>query len=107
MFDDSAEGELAWQIFGGTLQYAAGLIPEIADDVINIDNAIRWGFNWVKGPFEMIDHLDSRRVIDRILGEGKELPAMLEVLQNSGFESFYRNDGSEYLGVDGQYHSVN
>ena len=55
----------------------------------------------------MIDHLDSRRVIDRILGEGKELPAMLEVLQNSGFESFYRNDGSEYLGVDGQYHSVN
>ena len=32
---------------------------------------------------------------------------MLEVLQNSGFESFYRNDGSEYLGVDGQYHSVN
>jgi len=107
LFDDSAEGELAWQIFGGTLQYAAGLIPEIADDVINIDNAIRWGFNWVKGPFEMIDHLDSRRVIDRILGEGKELPAMLEVLHNSGFESFYRNDGSEYLGVDGQYHSVN
>ncbi len=106
VFHDSAEGELAWKIFGGTLKYAASLVPEIADDVLNIDNAIRWGFNWVHGPFEMLDHLGARRVIDRIRAEEAELPMMLQVLDQAGVESFYRNQGSEYLGIDGEYHPV-
>ena len=82
-------------------------MPEIADDVLNIDNAIRWGFNWVHGPFEMLDHLGAGRVIDRIRAEGGELPMMLQTLDQAGVDSFYRNQGSEYLGTDGQYHSVN
>ncbi len=106
IFHDSPEGELAWKVFGGTLRYAAALVPEIADDVLNIDNAIRWGFNWVHGPFEMLDHLGPRRVIDRIRAEGAELPSMLHVLDEAGVESFYRNEGREYLGIDGDYHSA-
>ncbi len=106
VFHDSSEGELAWKIFGGTLKYAASLVPEIADDVLNIDNAIRWGFNWVHGPFEMLDHLGPRRVIDRIRAEGEELPMMLEVLDKAGVGSFYRDQGREYLGIDGEYHPV-
>ena len=107
IFEDSPAGELAWQVFGGTLRYAAGLVPEIANDVVNIDNAIRWGFNWVHGPFEMLDHLDPMRVMDRIRQEGGQIPSMLEVLEQSGAGSFYRNEGSEYLGIDGEHHSVN
>ena len=80
IFEDSPAGQLAWKVFGGTLKYAAGLVPEIADDVVNIDNAIRWGFNWVHGPFEMLDHLNPKRVIDRIYKEGGQLPSMLAVL---------------------------
>ncbi|MBK03073.1 MAG: hypothetical protein CL464_11535 [Acidimicrobiaceae bacterium] len=106
IFQDSAAGELAWQVFGGTLRYAAALVPEIADDVVNIDNAIRWGFNWVHGPFEMLDHLNPRRVIERIHAEGSELPSMLAVLERAEVGSFYRNDGTECLGLDGEYHSV-
>lgn len=106
VFHDSPEGELAWKVFGGTLRYAASLVPEIADDVVNIDNAIRWGFNWVHGPFEMLDHLGPRRVIDRIRAEGSELPSMLQVLDQAEANSFYRNGGSEYLGIDGEYHST-
>ncbi|MCH2625898.1 MAG: 3-hydroxyacyl-CoA dehydrogenase family protein [Actinomycetota bacterium] len=106
IFQDSPAGKLAWQIFGGTLRYAADLVPEIADDVVNIDNAIRWGFNWVHGPFEMLDHLNPRRVIERIRAEGDQPPAMLEVLEKEGASSFYRNQGTEFLGFDGQYHSV-
>ncbi|MAK24795.1 MAG: hypothetical protein CL414_06195 [Acidimicrobiaceae bacterium] len=106
IFHDSLEGELAWQVFGGTLRYAAELIPEIADDVVNIDNAIRWGFNWVHGPFEMLDHLGPQRILDRIRSEGLQTPAMLKVLEDAGAKSFYRNDGTEYLGSDGQYHAV-
>lgn len=106
VFADTVEGELAWQVFGGTLRYAADLVPEIADDVVNIDRAIRWGFNWVKGPFEMLDHLGPARVIERIEAEGGEVPAMLGVLRDSGADSFYRNDGAEFLGLDGEYHAT-
>ncbi len=104
VFDDSNEGELAWQVFGGTLRYAADLVPEIADDIVNVDRAIRWGFNWVKGPFEMLDHLGPARVIERIEAEGCDVPAMLAVLRDAGVASFYR-DG-EYLGLDGAYHPL-
>lgn len=106
LFDDSPCGHLAWQVFGGTLRYAADLVPEIADDVLNIDNAIRWGFNWVNGPFEMLDHLGPQRVIDRITAEGGTLPAMLQVLDDSDGETFYRKEGSEFLGIDGEYHAI-
>ncbi len=89
MFHDSPHGRLAWDIFGGTLRYAAGLIPEIADDVVNVDNAIRWGFNWVHGPFEMLDAVGPHRVIDKIRAEGGDLPAMLQQLADSDADTFY------------------
>ncbi len=104
LFEDSPQGRLAWTIFGGTLRYAAGLVPEIADDVVNIDNAIRWGFNWAEGPFELLDTLVPDRVIAKIEAAGAELPAMLQVLKDSGAPTFYR-DG-QYLGRDGEYHPV-
>ncbi len=106
MFEDSAEGRLAWQVFGGTLRYAAGLVPEIADDIVNIDNAIRWGFNWALGPFEMLDAIGTERVIDKIRAEGAELPAMLQVLADSGSPTFYRvlaDDEHQYLGREGSW----
>lgn len=109
MFDESAEGRLAWQVFGGTLRYAAGLVPEIADDIVNIDNAIRWGFNWALGPFEMLDAIGTERVIDKIRAEGAELPAMLQVLADSGSPTFYRvlaDDERQYLGRDGSWYDI-
>lgn len=99
IFTDTVEGRLTWEVFGGTLVYAAGLVPEIADDVINIDRAIRWGFNWVNGPFEMLDALGPHHVIAKLEAEGRELPAMLQVLRTSKSATFYR-DG-QYLGGDG------
>ena len=109
LFDESDHGRLAWEVFGGTLRYAAGLVPEIADDVVNIDNAIRWGFNWMFGPFEFLDRIGTERVIAKIRAEGAELPAMLQVLVDSGSPSFYRTTASgsrEYIGRDGQWHAV-
>ncbi len=109
LFEDSPQGRLAWDVFGGTLRYAAGLVPEIADDVVNIDNAIRWGFNWVEGPFELLDTLGPERVIDKIRAEGAELPVMLGVLAESGSSTFYRTDpdgGREFLVRDGGWRPV-
>ncbi|MCL4149834.1 UNVERIFIED_CONTAM: hypothetical protein GTU68_023560 [Idotea baltica] len=106
LFTETQQGHLAWEIFGGGLSYAADLIPEISDDIVNVDRAMRWGFNWALGPFELLDAIGPARVIDKIRAEGAELPAMLAVLAESGADSFYRADGTEYLGLDGQWHSV-
>jgi 3-hydroxyacyl-CoA dehydrogenase len=105
LFDDSPQGRLAWDVMGGTLCYAAELIPEIADDVVNVDRAMRWGFNWAKGPFELLDALGPARVIARLEAEGQPLPRMLQVLRTAGAERFY-GEGSTCLGTDGAYHPV-
>ncbi len=106
MFADDALGRFAWTVMGGTLLYAADLVPQISDDVVNIDRAMRWGFNWRQGPFEMLDALGPARVIARLEADGKPVPNMLQVLRDAGAETFYRNDGTEFLGVDGAWHPV-
>jgi 3-hydroxyacyl-CoA dehydrogenase len=105
LFDDSPQGRLAWDVMGGTLCYAAGLIPEIADDVVNVDRAMRWGFNWAKGPFELLDALGPARVIERLEATNQPLPKMLEVLRKAGAERFYGEAGT-CLGTDGAFHPV-
>jgi 3-hydroxyacyl-CoA dehydrogenase len=106
LFDDSPQGRLAWDVMGGTLCYAAGLIPEIADDVVNVDRAMRWGFNWAKGPFELLDALGPARVIARLEEADQPLPKMLEVLRKAGAEHFYGEGGRNFVGTDGAFHPV-
>lgn len=106
LFSDSAVGDFAWKVMGGTLLYAADLVPEISDDIVGIDRAMRWGFAWKQGPFEMLDCLGPARVAERLDAGGHLLPAMLRILRDSGAESFYRGDGKEFLGADGSWHPV-
>jgi 3-hydroxyacyl-CoA dehydrogenase len=106
LFHDSPEGRLAWDVMGGTLCYAAELIPEIADDVVNVDRAMRWGFNWAKGPFELLDALGPERVIERLEAADQPLPRMLEVLRKAGAERFYGEGGRTCLGADGAFDPV-
>jgi len=106
LLTDDAAGNFAWRIMGGTLCYAADLIPEIADDVVNIDRAMRWGYAWGRGPFEMLDALGPDRAIARIDAAGLHIPKMLKALADAGVDTFYRNDGKEYLGRDGEYHET-
>jgi 3-hydroxyacyl-CoA dehydrogenase len=103
---NTPEGEFAWEIMSLTLAYSADLVPQIADDIVNIDRAMRWGFNWKQGPFELIDSLGAQVFIDRLKSENRPIPAMLTVLENSAHQTFYQNNGTEFLGTDGQYHAV-
>ena len=104
LFSEDISGRFAWDLLGETLLYAADLVPAIADDPVNMDRAMRWGFNWQRGPFELLDHIGPARVIARLEAEGRPLPHLLAVLKNSGEASFYR-DG-HYLGTDGAYHPI-
>lgn len=83
--------EFAWKSIRDTLLYASKRIPEITDDVVNIDNAMRWGFNWELGPFEMFDAIGVGTFLKRAEKDGIDVP---DYLRN--VESFYRfNESGE------------
>jgi len=106
LLGDDAEGQFAWRTMGGTLWYAADLVGQISDDVVNIDRAMRWGFAWGRGPFEMLDALGPKKFIEKLKTSGLPMAKMLSVLEDAGVDTFYRNGGTEFLGLDGDYHPV-
>ena len=98
-------GRFAWRVLSRTLSYAASLVPEVSPDPTRIDEAMRLGFNWTKGPFEMIDELGGAWFRARLEEEGAAVPALLAA---AGDSPLYRSgrDGLHYLGVDGAYRAV-
>jgi 3-hydroxyacyl-CoA dehydrogenase len=72
--------ELAWRNLRDTLLYAFRRIPEIADDVVNVDRAMRWGFSWELGPFEMLDAIGVPAFVARAEADGVEVPAALRAV---------------------------
>ena len=101
MLEDTEQGNYIWQVMGSTLAYAADLIPEIADDILNIDRAMRWGFAWSKGPFEMLDEIGPNNFINKCKENNISIPKMLQILDESENDTFYK-DG-KYLTKDGNY----
>ncbi|WP_267434008.1 3-hydroxyacyl-CoA dehydrogenase/enoyl-CoA hydratase family protein [Sphingomonas sp. GM_Shp_1] len=98
-------GNYAWAVLGPVLSYAAGLVGEAADDVVAIDDAMKLGYNWKFGPFELIDRLGPGKLAERLRAEGKPVPALLET---AGDRPFYRVvDGKrQYLTLGGDYADV-
>ncbi len=94
--DDKA-GKFAWELTKKLLLYTARLIPEIADDIVNVDRAMRWGFNWKLGPFETWDIIGFKESVERMKNEGEEIPAKVEQMLKKGFESFYKEDENGFL----------
>lgn len=93
---DDPASRLAWNVTADTLLYAASLLGEIADDVVNIDRAMRWGFAWEQGPFESWDALGVPQTVARMKAEGRTIPAWIDEMLASGRTSFYqRIDGDQ------------
>ena len=84
-----------WKVFANTAIYAANRIPEIADDIVNIDNAVKWGFAWEAGIFETWDILGFQYVVDRMKAEGMKLPAIVEAMIAAGATSFYKKENGK------------
>ena len=105
-FGSDSDSEFVWSVISETLCYAADLVPEISNDIVNIDRAMRWGFNWKQGPFELLDQLGPDKVIDRLESENRKVPNMLALLRSSGHANFYAQSGTQYLGTDGTLHLV-
>ena len=102
---DDAGGKYAWAVMSQTLAYSASLVPEIADSVADVDEAMRLGYNFKKGPFEMIDDLGPAWFAAELKKAGKAVPPLLEKV---GAGTFYKvENGKKYFfGTDGNYHEV-
>ncbi len=86
-------GKYAWKVLSASLVYAANRLGEIADDVVSIDRAMCWGFNWAIGPFQIWDAIGVQTVADKLTSEGRAVPAVVERLLASGSTSFYGEAG--------------
>jgi 3-hydroxyacyl-CoA dehydrogenase len=102
---ESKYGKYAWGVLGRVLAYAASLVPEIADDIADIDTAMRLGYTWKFGPFELIDRLGAEWVAERMTALGIAVPPLLQLL---GRGTFYQAQGAELLQFarDGSYRPI-
>jgi 3-hydroxyacyl-CoA dehydrogenase len=98
-------GTYAWTILGSVLSYAAMLVGEAADDIVAIDDAMKLGYNWKYGPFELIDRMGPGVLATRLAAEGRDVPV---ILTTAGDRPFYRveNGQRQYLTATGEYADV-
>jgi 3-hydroxyacyl-CoA dehydrogenase len=90
-------GRIAWKVTAEICAYAAELLGEIAYDVVNIDRALRWGFNYEMGPFETWDAIGVERSVARMREEGMEIPAVVDTM-------LAKSEGHWYTKRDGLVH---
>ena len=94
-YGDDRGSKYFWEITAKTLIYSANRIPEISDDIVNIDNAMKWGFGWEKGPFESWDAIGVQKSVDRMKTEGKKVPSWVLGMLESGRDTFYTTKNGE------------
>lgn len=101
----SKAGQYAWGVLGRVLAYAASLVGEIAADIVSIDEAMRLGYTWKYGPFELIDRLGADWVAANLAALSIPVPPILAQI---GSGKFYKTEGSALLqyGADGIYRPV-
>lgn len=86
-----------WQILPELWAYAANRIGEVAQTVVEIDRAMKAGFNWELGPFEMWDVAGVPGTVAKMRSAGLAVPSAAETLLETGGISWYRADGNEFF----------
>ncbi|WP_400162602.1 3-hydroxyacyl-CoA dehydrogenase NAD-binding domain-containing protein [Brevibacillus sp. TJ4] len=100
--------QFVWNVLKKVLLYSADKAHEIADDIVAVDQAMKWGFGWELGPFETWDAIGVEKSVARMREEGETIPALVEELLSSGKPSFYqKQDGrSAVYSIGGAYKDV-
>ena len=107
VYADDRAGELLWNIFSPVFVYSAELLGTIADDIVAIDRAMKWGFGWEKGPFESWDAIGLERSVQKMKESGLAVPAWVTEMLEKGFTSFYKEseNGLQYYD-NGEYKAI-
>mgnify|MGYP001089579214 CR=1 FL=1 len=106
VYANDRAGELLWNIFAPTLIYSAELNGIIADNIVEIDNAMKWGFGWSQGPFEMWDAIGVEKSVKRMEEEGRTIPSFVKKLLEKGYESFYKEIDGQLAFFNGEEYEV-
>jgi 3-hydroxyacyl-CoA dehydrogenase len=109
VWGDDKVGEFLWKTSSRISRYAANRIPEIADTIVEIDNAIKWGFGWEIGVFEAWDAIGVRESVERMKAEGQKIPENVQKMLDAGAETFYKYENgtkSFYDLVNGGYKPI-
>jgi len=100
VYGDDKGAQYAWDVVATGLIYAANRIPEIADTIVDIDNAMKWGYNWELGIFETWDAIGVKESVEKMEAEGRAVPEKVKEMLNSGATTFYKLDGATKLFFD-------
>ena len=93
-------GKFFWETMSAVLIYTANRIPEITDSIVNVDNAMKWGFNWELGPFESWDVIGLEESVKRMEEEGKQIPENIKSMLEAGYKSFYKRENGNLFYYD-------
>ncbi|MFB3920657.1 MAG: 3-hydroxyacyl-CoA dehydrogenase/enoyl-CoA hydratase family protein [Terriglobia bacterium] len=102
-------GEFYQKLLSATFHYAATRVPEISDNIVSIDNAMKWGFNWECGVFELWDAVGVEKTVEWWKAEKRSVPPLAEKLLGAGKAKFYvESDGTTgfFDFARGDYHAL-
>lgn len=100
VFADDRAGKFAWKLTAASLCYTAGLIPEISDTLLEVDNGMKWGFNFKSGPFEFWDAIGVRESVEKMQADGFTVPENVKTMLEKGNETFYKEEGGKRYQYD-------
>ncbi|MFZ2805676.1 MAG: 3-hydroxyacyl-CoA dehydrogenase NAD-binding domain-containing protein [Desulfosalsimonadaceae bacterium] len=100
VYGDDKAAKYAWKVAVAGFVYSANRIPEISDTIVEIDNAMKWGYNFEMGPFESWDAIGVAKSVAKMEAEGMAVPANVKKMLASGAASFYKLEGSKRMYFD-------
>jgi len=100
VYGDDRGAQFAWKAVANNLIYAANRIPEISDTIVEIDNAMKWGFNFEMGPFETWDAIGLHASVEKMQAEGLPVPAKIKKMLAAGQRSFYKSENGKLYYYD-------
>lgn len=100
LYGEDKGAKFAWKAVADNLIYAANRIPEISDTIVDIDNAMKWGFNFEMGPFEAWDAIGVKESVKKMEKEGLKVPQLVTGMLESGCTSFYKSEKGKVFFYD-------
>lgn len=104
LYSDDRAGQFLWNIIAPVLAISAELVGEIADDLVAIDQAMKWGFGWKIGPFELWDAIGVEEAVQKMETDGIAVPGWVKTMVESGHSSFYHDE--QFYGRNGEYQPI-
>ncbi|CAB5079238.1 3-hydroxyacyl-CoA dehydrogenase [fadN-fadA-fadE operon] (EC / Enoyl-CoA hydratase [fadN-fadA-fadE operon] (EC [Olavius algarvensis associated proteobacterium Delta 3] len=100
VYGDDQGSKFAWKVIANGLIYAANRIPEISDTVVEIDNAMKWGYNFEMGPFETWDAIGVAESVEKMDAEGYPVPDTVREMLAAGNTRFYKSEDGQLFYFD-------